>query len=586
MKKLIYFLAIALILPVISGCEDFLDSRSYTTKDENSFPKTEADADMLLVGVYSILNFSHAQGLGTYLLVAELVCDDRFGGGGNNDKAGQAISHLMYFDQNQFNGYWSDRYTGISRATSALAALENMDEGDLKNQKMGEARFLRALYYFDLVQLLGDIPLVTKLPDDVTETKKSPMQAPQKDVFKAIATDLWNAYSTMPSARFNTMLSGKVTKWAAAGLLARVYLFYTGFYGENALPIEDGEVTSAQVVAALQDCIDNSGHALIPDFRTLWPYSNALTKKNYSFAADAPDWVEGTKNPEVMFAIKMNGLGDWGTTVGYSNSVALYSGIRNESTDYKNLFPMGQGWGFGPVNTKLWDTWPSNDPRRVASIYNQADEAADYKWGCDMQVDETGLWQKKIMMTTAYGKGGSATTLWNTFWSDELFGNLPDDNFQLGCGTDLILIRFADILLMHSELTKTVDGINKVRARANASIRGGSTLAPIGAYSDEALRNERRWELAFEGLRWGDIRRWGIAADALTELYGVPFKIMGKDALSSPQGAGLKARYQATKGFFNKPLTQINLSKVDGVEHLSQNDGWETDALYVGYSGD
>ena len=571
MKKIIYIILIALALPVFNSCEDFLTTKSYTTKDENSFPISEKDANQMLVGVYAILNVSHAQGIHTWHFISEVVSDDRFGGGGENDKAMQAISHLMFSDIDQFSDFWNRRYQGISRATSALDALGNMEDGDLKNQKLGEARFLRAHYYFELVQLLGDIPLITELPADVSQTAESPPQVSQEEVFSAIATDLWTAYSTMPAVKFGTgsmPVSGTVTKWAAAGLLARVYLFYTGFYGKGSLPMEGGDLTTAMVTAALEDCMNNSGHALLPDYRSLWPYSNSLTKKDYEFASDAPNWVEGNKNSEVIFAIKMNALGDWGTTVGYSNSNALFFGIRDQSTDYKAIFPMGQGWGGGPVNSKLWDQWPVNDIRRMASIYNQEVEAKSYKWGNDSQMEETGMWQKKVIATTAYGKGGNPENLWRSFWSAPEFGNRPGDDGQLGHGADLIQIRFADVLLMHSELTKTTRGINEVRARAK--------LDPIGAYSDNALRNERRYELAFEGLRWGDIRRWGIAGDALNAIYGTPIRNRGLTTAMKAQGPGLKARYEATKGFFNKPDREISLA--DGA--LIQNPGWGAEAVF------
>jgi len=577
MKNIIKFFAIILVFAVFSSCEDFLDTASYTTKDENSFPRTEKDANQMLVGVYSMLSVSHAQGINTWLQIAELASDDRFGGGGENDKECQAFSHLLWINPNQFNGFWSDRYTGISRATSAIDALELMADGDLKNQKLGEAKFLRANWYFELVQLLGDVPLLKELPKDVTEAQKPPAQAPQEEVFKLIATDLWDAYSTMPSQNFDKVVSGTVTKWAAGALLARVYLFYTGFYQKSDLPTEAGSVTKQQVIAALDDIIANSGHDLLPDFRTLWPYTNSVTKKDYEFAADAPTWLEGSKNKEVIFAIKMNSRGDWGTTVGYSNSNCLFFGIRNENTNWGDCFPIGGGWGFGPVNTKLWNNWPEEDPRRAASIWNQGnpeENAGTYKWGSDSQMEETGMWQKKVVATTAYGKGGDNTKIWNTFWSDPAYGDRPGDDFQLGHGSDLIIIRFADVLLMHAELTETVTGINKVRARANASKSPAGTLSMLGGYTLQALQDERHWELAFEGLRWGDIRRWGIAEAALSEIYGAPIRNRGNQTTMKAQKAGLAARYRETKGFFNKPQDQITLAGDETL--LKQNDGWGT----------
>ena len=577
MKKLINFIAIALLASVLSGCEDFLDSKSYTTKDTNSFPLFEDDANMLVNGVYAMLNVSHAQGINSWLFIAEMVCDDRLGGGGKNDIAGQAIAHLMTTSPDQFNDFWRDHYRGISRANQAIAALEIMADGPLKSQKIGEVKFLRAFWFFDLVQLFGDIPLPSQIPESVADVETPPEQSPQKDVYKAIATDLWDAYNTMPGDKAGTLLSGTVTKWSAAALLARVYLFYTGFYGESSLPMTEGEISNAQVVAALEDVINNSGHDLLPDFRTLWPYTNEVTQPDYEYAKDAPKWLEGNANKEVMFSIKYNpNASGWGseTSVGYSNSVALFFAPRNPRPD-SEIFPIGGGWGMGPVNTRLWDNWPSADPRRIASIYNpaeSAEKAEGYTWGADMQVEETGMWNKKIVTIAAWNPEKEGD-YWSTFWRSSVFGSFGSNDIQTGSGSDLILIRFADVLLMHSELKKDIAGINKVRERVK--------LAPIAAYSEDAIRDERHYELAFEGLRWGDIRRWGIAADALDKAYGIPMRNLGVVTTLEPKSpGGMKARYEATKGFFHIPLTQIDLA--NGT--LTQNAGWGGgDSNFLGY---
>ena len=571
MKKLIYIIAIALLIPIFSGCEDFLDSKSFTSKDSNSFPLNDDDVNMMVNGVYAMLNVQHAQGINAYTFTAELVADNCFGGGGKNDIEAQATSHLMASGVSNFNSFWADRYTGISRANQTVAALEELvADGPFKNQKIGEVKFLRAFWFFELVQMFGDIPLPAQVPKSVKDVETPPEQAPQKDVFTAIATDLWDAYSTMPADKAGVLLSGTVTKWSAAALLARVFLFYTGFYGESSLPMAEGSLSSAQVITALEDVINNSGYDLLPDFRSLWPYCNKATKPDYEYAADAPDWVEGSANKEVMFYIKYNpSASGWGseTTVGYSNSVVLFMSPRDPRSGA--LFPMGQGWGMCTVNPKLWNEWPATDMRRQASIYNQEVEATDYKWGADLQVEETGLWNKKLVTTQAYSPTGD---LWDTFWRSPLYGSYGSNDIQLGSGSDLILIRFADVLLMHSELKKDAAGINKVRARAK--------LDPIAAYSDAALRAERRYEFAFEGLRWGDIRRWGIAGDALNDQYGALIRNMGNAAVpfAAKSSGGVKARYEATKGFFMIPQTQISLA--NGT--LKQNAGWPTSS-YASY---
>lgn len=135
---------------------------------------------------------------------------------------------------------------------------------------------------------------------------------------------------------------------------------------------------------------------------------------------------------------------------------------------------------------------------------------------------------------------------------------------------DLVLIRFADVLLMQSELEEDATGMNRVRARVG--------LPPV-SYSLEALQNERRWELAFEGVRWNDIRRWHIAAAALEKQQNVDILI--NDAIPTqnvPQNGGYAQRYNETAGFLKIPESQVSLS-----EHLEQNPGWGSNADYTGW---
>lgn len=96
------------------------------------------------------------------------------------------------------------------------------------------------------------------------------------------------------------------------------------------------------------------------------------------------------------------------------------------------------------------------------------------------------------------------------------------NNFQLGQTQDLVMMRYADVLLMHSELTGTSDGMNRVRARVG--------LTPK-EYSLDNLKKERRHELAFEGLRWFDLMRWGDVVSALTKQVGVNIIMVEKKLL-------------------------------------------------------
>jgi len=573
MNKLIYLLIGVFTMSLI-GCEDFLDVQSYTNKNEQTFPKTEKDANELLTGVYAVLNDTQGRDAwNCYLITAELASDDRFGGGGNNDAALWSVNHLLQNDANKFRDFWRYHYNGVARATGAITALEAaMEEGDLKNQKLGEAKVLRSQFYFELVQTLGDVPLIKASPENVDQAMESPQQSTQEEVFTQIGTDLWEAVSTMPDVRWNDMTSGTITKWTAAGLLARVWLFYTGFYGEKgapktSMPREGGSITKDDVLKYLNECIEKSGHSLVPDFRSLWTYTNSVTKPSYPFAADAPTWVRDGSNPEHVFVIKHIGLNTWGN-IHFTNQLALFFSIRNDGDGnrYKNIYPMGQGWGAGPVSNKLWDDWLADEPddiRRQASIYNVELEATSYKFGGDAQMEETGLWQKKIVGITAYGKNNDPTQLYNSFFSSSAYEGYVQDNFQIAHASDLILIRYADILLMHSEISGTADGMNAVRARAKL---------PSVAYSLDAIKKERRYELAFEGVRWGDIRRWQIAEEALGNMYGIKIYNSGVQTVMKTQGnAGdVVKRYKDTKGFFMKPQYEIDLSNGS----IQQNAGW------------
>ena len=146
-----------------------------------------------------------------------------------------------------------------------------------------------------------------------------------------------------------------------------------------------------------------------------------------------------------------------------------------------------------------------------------------------------------------------------------------DDAYDLGHVDDLCLIRYADVLLMQSELKENADGMNLVRARAG--------LPPVD-YSMEALRKERRFELVFEGRRWADIRRWHIAEQCLRNQVGQPLYNEGRPSVMKDFGVGYVARYQATNGFFKIPESEINLSSGT----LVQNAGWEgPDSEYIGW---
>lgn len=568
MKKIIYLAAATLLL--FNSCDSFLDSESYEKKTLESFPRTLDDAKKSLTGVYSTLSLAINNPQMSHFYASELASDDRFGGGGENDKGMQSLDHLMNSSPSYFEPYWDARYKGIFRANTFFENFDKITEWDSeeqKNQFKGETYFLRALFYFELSQMFGEVPLTLK-----TEPENLPKSS--ADVtYAQITSDLKNAIELMSSKPYTSLESGHATKWAAEALMARVFLFYTGYYGKENLPLpEEGNfVSRSEVVTWIEDCISNSGHDLVSDFRNLWPYSNKYTAKNYDFDIKNNLKWEGDGNKETVFAVKFGVKVDWGNDyiLGYSNQYLLHFGLRGEN-GRENSFPFGAGWGAGPVNPNLWDEWKSAEPkdiRRLGSIMDVTDpsEVKKYTWGGDKQMEETGFWQKKYMPITAYDDDNKFRV------SYAIMTDGARDEMQLAHTQDLVLIRFADVLLMHSELKQDAIGLNKVRARVG--------LSPVG-YSLDAIKRERRWELSFEGLRYFDIMRWGEAADLLSKQEGVAIKNRGVDAVMRGFGGGYRARFNATGGFWSIPQSQIELS--DGI--LIQNKGWVgADAEFIGW---
>lgn len=573
-------LSVAAAALTLTACDNILDTTSYTERNTSNFPATEEDATQLLTGIYAALGQElDSDHCGTgYFMQANLCSDEEFGGGGQDDAEAQAYDHLMYNEINSQQENWTTCYTGIGRANMAIANLDKVQDPDLRGQLLGEAHILRAYFYFELTQMCGRVPLITTVPESVSDAADYPALATEEEVYGFIAQDLKKAVEIMPNQKFGQIVSGRAhaTKWAAEGLLARVYLFYTGFYSDKegktitTLPLYDIEagalstetISKEYVVKALEDCINNSGHSLLPDYRSLWAYSNKVTKKDYAYmqGVDA-EWAEDGYNAEQMFYIACS------IVKNHTNRYNQYVGVRtfNDGASHSCVFPLSKGYGFGTVAPAVFDNWYVEEPgdiRRDASIYNIEKEADmnKFSYGAEQWMEETGYMQKKYQAIAAYIGG-------------KWFYEFASSTEYYGTGSDLgrkfspvgvTILRFADVLLMHSELTQTAEGINQVRARVG--------LAPISGYSFEALEKERRHELAFEGTRWGDMRRWGKAycENALKAQVGQKIKNLATDAVMKDQGAGYVARYGATYGFRPYPQTEISLSA--GV--LTQNAGW------------
>ncbi len=583
MKKIFYFAAVAVSAMALSSCESFLDTTNYWSKTTEDFPANQADAEQILTGIYNNLNVSIGNNVHqNHFLWSIAASDDCLGGGGANDQAMQAHDLLMNFGANLYENFYKDRYTGIARANVAIETFANcgLDEATL-NQYLGEAYFLRAWYYYELASMFGNIPCPVTSAADATQPQIS-----GEALWGQILQDAKTAADMMPST-VTDRGNGHVDKYCAEALLGRAYLFYSGFYGDEEVTLPNGEtLTKADVQAAITDCVNNSGYSLVPEYHNLWSYTNRVTVEDElsPWKGKGYEYVNNDRgvNPEAMFIIKFNTQPSWSTTIGYSNQAALFCGVRGQSSDADH-FPFGTGWGMCPVSPALvadWKATEPNDPRLDASIISV--DKWNYKYGGDSNIQETGYYMTKCMPVTA--RKGDSNDFWKSY-VNEMYPGLVwssgnEDNMQLNLIDDLVMIRFAEVLLMDAELNGNQASFDAVRARAGL---------PSKPLTDENLRNERRWELAFEGVRYGDMRRYGesYAVAALNKQDGVACYNSGVQGTNhaSQFNGGYGARYSKTKGFVALPSAQISLSASAGPEYqYKQNEGWGTsDSEFAGW---
>jgi hypothetical protein len=547
MKRLIYSYILSVLL--LLGCaEDFLDDKNLYEKSNANYYSTPEDFDEALAGVYS--SMPSKTGGSDPFIWAKLMSDDAFGGGGADDIPGfHAMDGFKEVKSEHIEGLFGNYWPGILRANLIISKINDAEYSDenRKKQVKSEAHFMRAFFYFTLSKFFGPVPLKLKaVPENLP-------RATPEEMYGQIASDLKTAIENMPSTPFQDISSsrlGHANKWAAEALLARVFLFYTGYYNKTSIELTDGtSITKENVITYLVDCIDNSGHDLLDDYRRLWPYSDVST---YTYTQDV-SWA-GDGNIESVFAIKYSNISDWDGDERYSNQHSLYVGTRAQFAE-----PFGYGWGGGPVNPALWDSFEDDDLRKDASIVNINDPiphdstyANNYEWGKWTAQHETGFLEKKYMPAAEIRNGN-----WHTifYWnygaknSSEQLTNMQDD----------ILIRFADVLLMAAELgaPNAQNYFDRVRTRAGLASK---------TVSLDAIKLERRHEFAFEGLRYFDLLRWGLD-EAETAIESANGTIVKNEEIDSEYNIDFRPE---TGGFLAIPQTEITLS--EGV--LEQTPGW------------
>ena len=567
MKK--FFRNTAIVLLAVSGTACSLDTESMSSIDSQTYYKTMADAKAALVGCYDGYRRTAAGGASpSFFEASEIMGDDCFGATGNGDGRGYQV--VDRFDQSQspadmnlFESLWKLYYAGIFNANSLLVQLDNISweaSADFNTSSPeetraaveGEARFLRAIQYFDLVRLFERVPLLTEPSKDVVP------QATADQTYAQIFADLKFAAENIkynPTKEWHAANDGRATAEAAKAMLARVYLYYTGYYGKDT-----EAVTKDYVIKGLEDIVNGGNYGLVQTsenngFARLWRAAVA-TDKGDGQGLDYHDWVGiGCKDDavnEYLFTMKFNYTQDYnGVTTG--NRWLVMVGLRGISDAC--AVPYGKGWGACTVNPDSWNVFEAGDARQAATIIDIAGEGRQAMFGDVELADQreyTGYNLKKYI-PLSYNVGGQAVpeVQAESTWEG-------GHDFQISQYQDFIVMRYADVLLMLSELKQDASYMNQVRQRAGL----GDTT-----YSTDNLFAERHREFMGEGLRYWDLLRQGVEV-AANEIAGTWNVLSGNTA----DVVTIDAQNIISKrGLCRIPDNQITLSG----NVYTQNDGWK-----------
>ncbi len=528
---------------IFAGCYD-LDTYPEDKVNKDSFWETEDQVHQALMGAYSAMREDQAFGL--YFMF------DNLGetGYGYDAQAYEAAARGTYTPRTGFvQDKWSAYYEGIKRANELIANVANMSalDADTKAYYTAEAKFLRALFYFALADLYGGVPYYDETTD--VNSQFADMKKPRStldEIRGYILADLTEAVAyldvTLPASEY-----GRATKGAAYALRGKTYLH--------------GRQWDA-AIADFEEIVYNKsaqyGYALQGNYADLFKLYNGAKSKETIFAVQNKG---GAGNKLGMKLAKYLGTrstfgSDWNNGVPATDLVDSYEYPDGRPFDWEDIFP-----GYNTVDSANMVTYRQNllcvrltdDGKSIASLLN-ADTAKilDAYKNRDPRLMASVIvpystylgWNANAPRSMMYvlTSGGGTPVEGNGFirnnngaWKSTYFWRkfVPEANLG-GALTDrehtpfeFPLIRYADVLLMLSEayneadrLTDAVTELNKVRARANMpGLNSGPAWLQVSSKGEmtERIRKERAVELACEGHRFSDLRRWGIAKTVLSD---------------------------------------------------------------------
>ncbi len=495
MKNIFYKTSVALLLTAViaTGCKkDFLDvpAQGQLTKDEAL--TDPGAADKLVAGVYNSLYAQGTVGL-KFVILADVTSDDADKGSTAGDAGfgGIELDPLTY-NRNTgiFNDVWTDYYNAIARINQALEVLNKstFDE-TIKKRLIGEVRFLRGYYYFNLVRIFGGVPKVTRVPLP-TEVYNDEFQtrASKADIYALVEDDLGYAVTNLPMKNDVGAVVGRATKGAAQGILSKVYLYQQKW--QQAYDASLAVMTSAK-------------YNLVSDY-----FSNFREV--------------GNNNAESIFEVQTGPSKDAGggcnaISKNYSNFQAPRGAFPNQVVNGVSWTSGDLGFGLNTPSAALAAAYEAGDPRKNATIITISNVPT-------VLFDGFTIPDQSQVTNSRYNYKAYHSPFRETLPCSGLIGD--KDNRP----KNIKIMRYSEVLLINAEAATHVgrDALGPL-----TQVRSRATLTTSSATAMDIWK-ERRVELGMEADRFFDIVRTG-QAQAVLAAQGKVFTVGKNEVFPIPQ---------------------------------------------------
>lgn len=547
---------------------DFLEKEPYKIVPENYF-KDVNEAQKFLTGIYA--NLAQGSFYGNNYLTIAGGDDLTYYGGGTKRITSGLICNNATTSNAPITAFWANLYNGIEHANMFLEQLDNVPgiKDEERNRYRAEARFLRAFYYFNLVQNFGDVPFKLESTystgsvenKDIARTDKHEIYAFIVKEMSEVAQEADESKGLqdggLPTAASLSYLPGRVSKSAAWGILARVYLFWAGEHNRDGLPLTDADKERFRLASEYGQKVISSGHKLADKY---WDPFIDMCADQYNTTAKESIWevefagdgtgdiraegrignINGLPGPDWSSYSDVTGIADPGYAYGFLHSTPKLYDIYKENGDMErfvwNIAPFGYRGAGKDANNKpivqgvvgrtfenkeLYDyvTGPEGYQERSFD-YTGANDGQEYN-SKNKNDDLRGDMYKEAAMTD--GDKLSKTPATGKFRREyEPVAKKNKNNTSI----NFPILRYSDVLLMVAEAENEYNGgptelarnlLNEVRRRAGVSENADEHTSQISFR--EAIKNERAMELCFEYLRRYDLIRWGDFVKNMQEIY-------------------------------------------------------------------